>query len=335
MKNWYGFNMLWMYTTEGKKDISPKDIHIEEKELDFICDMGCNFIRLPIDYRFFIHDFDYGNTNETMLKCLDTCLEKIISRGLHCSLNIHRAPGYCINGTETEKHILWKDIEAQDEFTRLWTEFAARYANYSENQLSFDLLNEPPNIGQYGLTREIHKSVMERVIASIKEVSPHRPIIIDGLGGGNIAMPELGNAGVIHSVRGYQPMALTHYQASWCEDTKGLDYPIYPGTNWDEKVWDRDMLLKHYEPWVKVEKTGVKVHVGECGCYNKVDNQLALKWFKDLFSVYAELDWGFALWNFKGDFGIVNHNRKNTRWETINGFSVDRDLYELIRANIK
>lgn len=327
--------MLWMYTTEGKKDFSPKDIQIEEKELDFICDMGCNFIRLPIDYRFFVQDFNYGNSNEKMLEVLDFCIESIISRGLHCSLNIHRAPGYCINGAETERHNLWKDKEAQDEFVRLWKDFAIRYSNYNENQLSFDLLNEPPNINQYGMTRETHKSIMERVISSIKSVDSKRTIIIDGLGGGNLAMPEMAKSGVIHSTRGYQPMALTHYEASWCEDTKGLEAPIYPGTNWDKKTWTRETLVEHYKPWKEVEKQGVKVHVGECGCYNKVDNTLALNWFKDLFSVYSELDWGFALWNFKGDFGIVSHNRKNTRWESIKGFSVDRDLYELMKAAIK
>ena len=64
--------MLWMYTTEGRKGFSPKEIKIEEKELDFICDMGCNFIRLPIDYRFFVQDFNYGNSNEKMLKVLDS-----------------------------------------------------------------------------------------------------------------------------------------------------------------------------------------------------------------------------------------------------------------------
>ena len=79
MKNWYGFNMLWMYTTEGRKDFSPKDIQIEEKELDFICDMGCNFIRLPIDYRFFVQDFNYGNSG-----CPGAEGERKQSPGDHC-----------------------------------------------------------------------------------------------------------------------------------------------------------------------------------------------------------------------------------------------------------
>ena len=43
---------------------------------------------------------------------------------------------------------------------------------------------------------------------------------------------------------------------------------------------------------------GCRVHIGECGCYNKVDNQTALAWYRDFFSVCNELNFGYALWNF-------------------------------------
>src|SRR5690606_3595516 len=122
---------------------------------------------------------------------VDECVQAVVSRGMHCSLNIHRAPGYCINGNDLEKHNLWQDGIAQDAFCGQWTRFASRYAHIGPDVLSFDLLNEPPNIGQYGMTRDIHEALMRRVIAAIRAISPGRPITLDGLGGGNIAMPEL------------------------------------------------------------------------------------------------------------------------------------------------
>jgi len=93
----YGFNFLWMFNTGNKIELNPSDVAIAEKELDFVKEMGCNFVRIPLDYRFWIKGFKYNEPDEKMLKRVDDCVNAVISRGLHCSLNIHRAPGYCIN----------------------------------------------------------------------------------------------------------------------------------------------------------------------------------------------------------------------------------------------
>ena len=69
---WYGFNVLWFFSAGGQKpEFSPEKIKIDEKDLDFMAEMGCNFVRVPTDYRYFVHDFDYGNYDETYLKLLD------------------------------------------------------------------------------------------------------------------------------------------------------------------------------------------------------------------------------------------------------------------------
>ena len=62
---------------------------------------------------------------------------------MHVSLNLHRAPGYCINAGFHEPYNLWKDKEAQDAFNFHWGMWAKRYKDISAEKLSFDLLNEP------------------------------------------------------------------------------------------------------------------------------------------------------------------------------------------------
>lgn len=335
---WYGFNVLWFFSA-GWKDLQldPAKIQIDEKDLDFMAKMGCNFVRLPTDYRFFIHDFKYNEYDEAFLKVLDKAVYAITSRGMHCSLNVHRGPGYCINGNELEKHNLWVDTIAQDAFTDLWTMFAQRYKDYSSEQLSFDLLNEPPSPGQYGLTRENHKAIMSRVAASIRKITPDRTIICDGLCGGHVAAPELSDLNVVMSGRGYMPMRLTHWKADWMKNNGSFDweYPVWPGMKCDGYEWGRDALLDFYRPWKEMADQGNKVHIGECGCYNKVRNDTALAWYKDFFSVLNELNFGYALWNFRGPFGISEHGREGTRWEMIDGLKVDRDLYELFIQGMK
>ncbi|MBR1639389.1 MAG: cellulase family glycosylhydrolase [Treponema sp.] len=336
--NWYGFNMLWMFSSDGKEGSKcPASVHIDENDLDFIASMGCNFIRLPVDYRFILHDFKYDQPDEAMLKVLDRCVYAIVSRGLHCSLNVHRAPGYCINGNELERDNLWTDKIAQDAFTDLWKLLALRYASYSPKQLSFDLLNEPPSVGQYGLTRENHKAIMSRVVSEIRKISPERTIVCDGLGGGHQACPELADLGVVLSGRGYMPMRLTHFQAEWMKKNGSYDwdYPKWPGMKCDGIEWSRDALLEFYKPWKALADGGSRVHIGECGCYNKVTNETALAWYKDFFSVLNQLDFGFALWNFRGPFGVAEHRRSGTNWEVRNGITFDRDLYELFVQSMK
>jgi endoglucanase len=322
----YGFNFLWMYAWQPGRLPSEAD----EKSLDFLAKRGFNFIRIPTNYRFWTRDFDYLHPDESVIGFIDRYVQAANSRGMHASLNLHRAPGYCINSPEIERDNLWTDPAAEDGFVFLWEYFARRYASVPAYGLSFDLLNEPPNEGERGFSREIHERIMRRVISAIRAIDPGRPIVLDGLRGGHLAMPELTDLGVIHSGRGYQPMPVSHFEAAWWSGSKGLGPPLYPGTLWEGRVWDRDALVEFYEPWREVQRAGTPVHIGEFGCHNRTPNDVALRWFRDLFSVYREFGWGFALWNFEGNFGIVDHGRPGTVYEEIDGYKVDRALLELM-----
>jgi hypothetical protein len=55
-----------------------------------------------------------------------------------------------------------------------------------------------------------------------------------------------------------------------------------------------------------------------------------MRWYMDLLSIYKELGWGYAMWNFQGPFGIIEHGRPGARLESIAGYHVDRALLELL-----
>ena len=326
----YGFNFLWMFSWQpGHAPQEP-----DEKALDFLAEHGFNFVRVTTDYRFWTTGHDYFHPDEQVLACIDRYLAACRARKLHLSLNQHRAPGYCINANHLEKHNLWLDPLAQDAFTFLWETFARRYQHVPASDLSFDLVNEPPSPGQYGMTRENHAAVMRRAAAAIRAISPDRPITIDGLGGGHMAMPELADLGATHSGRGYMPMAVSHYKASWWPEGMTLPEPVYPNTQWGGQTWNRDTLREFYQPWRAVQAQGVNVHIGEMGCFNQTPNDVALRWLGDLFSLYHEFGWGYSLWNFEGSFGIINHGRPGARIERCKGYPVDRDLLNLMLENM-
>lgn len=322
----YGFNFQWMFSWQAGHQPAEPDL----KALDFMADLGFDFVRIPTDYRFWTKDFDYLHPDDAVFSYLDRYLEACRSRRMQMNLNLHRAPGYCINRTDLEKHSLWTDKEAQDGFVFLWETFARRYKGVPSSELSFDLLNEPPDIGRRGMTRENHAAVMRRTVAAIRAIDPQREIVIDGIYGGGVAVPELADLGVIHSGRGYTPMPVTHYKANWWSGSAGLPEPVYPGTIWDGIAWDKEALRNFYQPWRDLQTKGVTVHIGECGCFNRTPNDVAMRWFADLFSLYKEFGWGFSLWGFEGAFGIIQHGRPVAVYEIYKGYRVDRALTELI-----
>ncbi len=323
-----GFNMLWCFSRGANSLPRPADL----KELDFIAAEGFDFIRIPTDYRYFVPDGDFAHPREEALAYVDSYLEACAERGLHVSLNVHRAPGYCINRPEIEGRNLWRDEGAQSDFIALWRTFAARYRGVSPERLSFDLVNEPSQVlPTHPCTRDDHERVIRACVRAIREIDPERQIAIDGFNGGHEPLPELADlgldCGVIHSGRGYMPFPLTHHGAEWVRNRKpDAPVPAYPS-----EKWDIGYLRRFYAGWLELNRKGVPVHIGEFGCYNKVDNATALRWFTDLLSLYREYGWGCALWNFRGPFGIVEHGRPGTAYELYRGYRVDRALLELLR----
>jgi hypothetical protein len=326
MTKHYGFNFQWMYVWNPDQKPLPAD----EMALDFLAKYGFNFARIPTDYRFWTKDFDYFHPDELTFGYLDQYLDACRARGIHMSLNLHRAPGYCINRNDLEKHNLWRDPLAQDAFVFLWETFARRYQGVPGDLLSFDLVNEPPLPWQYGMTRKRHAALIRRTVTAIRTIDPDRAIVIDGLCGGSMAMPELADLGVTHSGRGYHPMPVSHHQATWWSGYKLSPKPVYPGLRWLGRRWDRSALRDAYLPWRELEQRGVAVHIGEFGCFNRTPNDIAFRWLSDLFSIYKEFGWGYAMWNFEGPFGIVGHGRPGAGFECIDGYPVDCALLDLM-----
>jgi len=118
----YGFNAQWLYS----KRATPRGP--DERVLDAMAAWGFNFLRLPTDYRLYCVGNDPDRPDEAVLALIDDVLAACRERGIHLSLNMHRAPGYIITGWESEPYNLWADTPAQDAFVTLWERFAQRYA---------------------------------------------------------------------------------------------------------------------------------------------------------------------------------------------------------------
>jgi len=317
LPRWRGFNLLDMFTMRSKGDWSEDDFR-------WIRDFGFDFVRLPAVYRLWIEDGDDYKIKESMLGKLDRAVELGGKYGIHVSINFHRGPGYSVNREFKEPFNLWKDQEALDAFCFQWAMLAKRYKGISKNKLSFDLINEPPSVGGQ-MSMEDAVRVARTAAKAINNVDPGRLVIADGVSWGRQPMPELADTTIGQSCRGYDPMFISHCGASW------VNYQDYPDPAWPGNGWDRKRLEEHYKPWVDIARKGVGVHCGECGCYNRTPHKIFLAWFRDVLEVLTENNIGFAVWNFRGSFGIMDSERKDIEYEDFHGHKLDRKLLNLLR----
>jgi endoglucanase len=323
LPRWRGFNLLEKFIAR-RDGPSPA---FREGDFALMAEWGFNFARLPLSYRCWAagDPAAWLKLDESQLQQVDAAVNFGAKYGIHVNLNLHRAPGYCVN-PPAEPLSLWRDSQALDAAAFHWAHFAKRYQGIPNSRLSFDLLNEPPD-----LPAATYERVVRAFVQAIRAVDPPRLIIADGLKWGREPLPGLADLGVAQSTRGYDPFFLTHYKANWVKDSEQKPVPTWPFREGDQ-VWDRDRLRRErIQPWLELAAKGVGVHVGEWGAYKFTPHAVTLAWMHDVLKLWQEAGWGWALWNFRGDFGPLNSARSDVTYEDYAGLKLDRAMLDLLR----
>ncbi len=467
LPRWRGFNLLEKFILEWESS-GP----FREQDFRLISELGFNFVRLPMDYRFWIVDGDWERIDEDAFNDLDQAVEFGARYNIHVCMNFHRAPGHTVaNPPETAN--LWQDEEAQRVCAMHWQYFARRYKGVPNRLLSFNLFNEPHNIAG-----KAYASVVERTANAIRAEDPDRLIIADGLWWGTLPCKEIIPMRIAQATRGYQPMGISHYQASWVtgadrypppqwpvrdigggflygpmkhdlraplEIRKDYEHPITlivtvdevssharlavrvddeelvarsftpgPGEGpWKESVFREEynsyqgryeqeirveipvgtctialdntegdwlsinrlalrdengvydqlaiipkwetrhnpitieatsgrfqteveqnadwLWEKHFARWSALREQGTGVMVGEWGAFSQTPHDVALRWMEDSLKTFQRAGLGWALWNFRGAFGVLDSGRADVDYEPFHGHQLDRNMLELLQ----
>jgi endoglucanase len=320
LPRWRGFNLLEKFNADHSRPFVATDF-------EWIAELGFNFVRLPMSYRCWAEPGDWLKFKESELKQVDAAVEHGRQHGVHVNLNFHRAPGYCVN-PPVEPLDLFADDKALDACAQHWALFARRYQGIPNRNLSFDLLNEPKDLPVDNYVR-----VVRRLVEAIRTEDPQRLIIADGLRYGNTPVPELAPLKVGQSTRGYAPFQLTHYRASWASGSDKWPVPTWPVKAGDKVTFDKARLQREQiEPWQKLAAQGVGVHVGEWGAYRYTPHTVTLAWMRDNLDLWRAAGWGWSLWNFRGDFGVLDSKRSDVTYEDWRGHKLDRQMLELLQA---
>lgn len=466
LPRWRGFNLL-------EKFNAGKNEPFREEDFRIIAGLGFNFVRLPMDYRCWIADGDWRRFREDTLREVDQAVEYGRKYGIHVMINFHRAPGYTV-AKPPEPRSLWTDTEAQEVCALHWATFAARYKGFPNRNLSFNLLNEPA-----GVEAKPHAAAITRLVEAIRDKDPVRLIVCDSRQWGNTPSDELIPLRVAQATRGYTPMEVTHYKASWVSADDDAPAPVWPmadvsgwlagpgkrgegaplriegpfdgcrslrirvhdvsdrsrlivqadgatvfdhvfrcggGTGewkrtvfkpeWKiyQNVYERDyeapippnarvlvldntegdwmrlseialrrngsedafplratygqkpvtvtyragarapftapgmagrewLRAKCVQPFQALQARGVGVMVGEFGAYNRTPHPVVMAWMLDCLENWEEAGWGWALWNFRGTFGILDSGRTDVAYEDFLGHKLDRAMLELLQRH--
>ena len=130
LPRWRGFNLLQKFSK--RRGGNPP---FQESDFALIKEWGFDFTRLPLSYLCWTDPSDWLKLREEELKHLDDAVTYGGKHGVHVNLNLHRAPGYCVNPPK-EPLDLWKDEKALEACAFHWAHLARRYQGIPSDRLS-------------------------------------------------------------------------------------------------------------------------------------------------------------------------------------------------------
>ena len=329
LPRWRGFNF-------AHRQWAGTSLVALEQDFKWMAEWGFNFVRLPLTYRRYVEPASGAEITpeetvafrEDVVETIERAVYLAHKYGLHVNLSLWHAPGYSVNPpTPPDPFSLFADEAAQQAFYAHWDMWAKRFKNISPERLSFNLLNEPSITSAAG--REIYRKICMGCLDVIHRQTPDRIVIADGSRGARHVVPELTDLKIGQSVHAYEPHALSHY-----EGKTGEPLPTWPGAlAWmDHEKWDRQRLEAYFQPWIDLAKEGIPVHCGETGCGSpKTPHAVYMAWLTDLLDILTENGIGWALWEFRGWFGVLDTGRTDVQYEDFHGHQLDRQLLNLLQ----
>lgn len=332
-----GFNLLGYFDVNWSNDAFLEKDFIVMQDLDF------NFVRLPLDYRTYTLPGNWDNFTESKLAKIDQVIEWGEQYNVHICINLHRAPGYCVNKTgnlpANQQLDLWSDTVAQNAFANHWYMFANRYKNISAERLSFNLVNEPNDVEE-----NVYVPVMKKAIEAIHDITPNRVIFVDGLGFGRGLLLSLKDEpNIAQSIHSYDPFQLTHYKANWVNGSSDWPVPKWPmlsisnylyGT-WKSEYKSSLVILGDFETGteiiVNVRQVSIESTLNiQAGTKNLLSKKFVCGPEKgDDFTQIIETEWGYQNISNKDysailseDATLLSISNSAGDWMTINSITI-------------
>ncbi|HKB90655.1 MAG TPA: cellulase family glycosylhydrolase, partial [Opitutaceae bacterium] len=146
-------------------------------DIDFLAQTGCNTLRVPLHYKYFLEEKGEG------FRLLDRLVEWSRKAGLSLIFDLHCAPGGQ-TGTNIDDGRgypwLFESASSQEQLLQVWKNIARHYRNESV-VIGYDLLNEPiPAFPAFDKYKSALEPLLRRVLETIRTVDSHHIIFLTG-----------------------------------------------------------------------------------------------------------------------------------------------------------
>ena len=315
------------WLSQGSLEKIHLDTFITEKDIEAIASMGCDHVRLPVDYEN-IENAD-GSVKESGYDYIKRCIGWCRKNSLNLVLDLHKTCGYTFDN-QKESASFWSDNAAQDRFIALWKNIMSHFSGDSDIVM-FEPLNEV--VGD--VSEEWNRLVL-RCIKTIRSYSETAKILVGGTNWNAPScaglLPDFTDENIVLNFHCYEPHIFTHQSASWVDYIPN-DFKIRYPDDYEkylnltrEMTGDPDHCMYCFDPDVKkfgkeyfmgvfrpaaekAEKCRLSLYCGEYGVIELARPEDTLAWFKDIHKAFEEMGIGRAVWSYKKmGFGIVDEH---------------------------
>ena len=313
------------WLSQGSKEKEHLDSFITIDDIKKIKDIGCDHLRLPVDYENIIDDD--ANIKESGFNYIENCILWCQKYNLNVVLDLHKTPGYVFDDLENSKGFFEND-ELKNRFLDIWDKLSSRFSKYS-NMMMFEMLNEVTDFSY----KDSWNDLALKCIKVIRKNAPDVKILYGGVNYSAVSSVKYlltpVDKNIVYNIHCYEPLIFTHQGAYWVKNMP-QDFRISYPCDYDKyqqliktchaakcKALNEDSSLKNFgvDFFLKIfkeavdyaEKYDVSLYCGEYGVIDLADLRSTISWLHDINEAFKHYGIGRAIWSYKEmDFGITS-----------------------------
>ena len=313
-----GINLAHWYA-QAPNGLTDKHLttFVTDTDIRRLAKVGFAHVRLPIEMAL---AFGADEASQNVRRHYTASIARLIAAGLAVVVDLHP--------TDAEK----REVQAKPAvLVEGWTRFAAALSQFPPEKLALEVMNEP-----HPMRGRLWHEIQAATVKAIRAAAPAHTIIVNpgnwsGIGEFSNFQP-LPERNLVYSAHVYDPALFTHQGATWGWDiatsVKELPWPVAAadaeararasagtGRPLDilrdqiaKGLMDRQAMERSLDQLVAWQRRhgGPVVWIGEFGVYRRfAPREARLEWHHAHRAAFEARGWGWALWDYLGDFGIV------------------------------
>ena len=284
---------------------------ITEEDFVQIASWGFDHVRLPVDYNVVMNED--GSFREEGLARIDRAIDLCRKNRLHLMLDLHKTPGFSFDAGEKEEGF-FESGSYQEQFYAIWECFAQRYGSEKET-VGFDLLNEVT----FERYIEAWKRISREAVRRIRCFAPDTLILLGSYQWNSAKTVRHLDApydeNVVYNFHFYEPHDFTHQGAYWEAGDRDISLRYTYAESGAGESYFEEFIASALE---KAAREGTELYCGEYGVIDVVPPEEAVKWFRDLHTVFEKHSIARCLWSYKQmDFGLADARMDAVRPELL------------------